>query len=289
MINRMKKKDKRKEFIKILNQDPLTLEEAEKLGYYDLLAFLTTHIVGAGGANATLDLGKMCQLDGSKKVLMIGSGTGLGSLNLAKEYGCNLIGIDISEIMIKRSKAFLVLEELEDRVDFRIGDARNLEFEDNTFDVVLMEYVVQFFGKDAFDEFKRVLKPEGIIGLNEVATTDEAPPEMLDKFEEVRTIFSDLTGFNFWMRSVSEWNELLKSAGLREVQIEIIEPQITLKEAFSNLGGFRVLLKIVGKMRKYFKSPIIKEKIMKQKEAKLLMRKKPTKRYMKIALITGKK
>ncbi len=285
----MKKKEKRKELIKILYQGPLTLEEAEKLGYYDLLAFLTTHIVGAGGANATLRLGKMCRLDGNKKVLMIGSGTGLGSLNLAKEYGCSVIGIDISEMMVKRSKSFLALEGLEDKVDFRIGDARNLEFEDSTFDVVLMEYVVQFFDADAFEEFKRVLKPGGSIGLNEVATANDAPPEMLDKFEEIRTIFSDLTGYNFWMRSASEWNDLLRDAGLREMQMEIMEPQITLKEAFSNLGGFRVLWKIVGKTRKYLKSPIIKEKLMKQKEAKLLMRKKATKKFIGIALITGKK
>ncbi|MFX0076614.1 MAG: class I SAM-dependent methyltransferase [Candidatus Hermodarchaeota archaeon] len=285
----MKKKEKREEFIKILNQDPLALEEAERLNYYDLLAFLTTHIVGAGGTNATLKLGKMCNLDGNKKVLMIGSGTGLGSLILAKEYGCSVIGIDISEIMVKRSKAFLNLEGLKDKVDFRIGDARKLEFDDGTFDVVLMEYVVQFFDKDAFEEFKRVLKPEGIIGLNEVAIDDETPLEVLDKIEEIRTIFSDLTGFNFRMRSVSEWNVLLRDARLSEVHMEINKPEITLKEAFSNLGGFRVLLNIVGKMRKYLKSPIIKEKIMKQKEAKHLMRKKATKKYIGIALITGKK
>jgi ubiquinone/menaquinone biosynthesis C-methylase UbiE len=286
----LNKSERRNALIEILNSDPLTIEEAEQLSYYDLLAFLTTQIVGVGGRYATKRLGELCELNESKRVLVVGCGTGWGTCFLSQKFSCNAVGIDVSKIMVKRAKQWLSLEDLKNKVEFKFGDAYNLEFEDNSFDVVITEYVSQFFDAKVINELKRVIKPNGILGLNEVCTKNTVPlliGKQIDRFEE---IYKKLTNYPFKIRSSDQWKNLLEQSGFIDIQLEENDPSITLKEALKGLGGFRVILKIIGKMRKYIRgSEIIKEQIMAQKEAKKMMRDKKTRKYIGYALVTGRK
>jgi len=65
------------------------------------------------------------------KVLEIGCGTGT-NLELFAEAGCEVAGIDLSPSMIDLAK-----KKLDDRADLRLGDAAEMPFEDNSFDLVL--------------------------------------------------------------------------------------------------------------------------------------------------------
>ena len=69
-----------------------------------------------------------------KKILDIGSGFGNAALNLA-QLGANVTSIDISPNLIKGCNYRAKKNGLD--VDFRVMDAQNLEFEDNTFDIIL--------------------------------------------------------------------------------------------------------------------------------------------------------
>lgn len=286
----MKKSERRKALIEILNSDPLSIEEAEKLSYYDLLAFLTTQIVGVGGRYATERLGELCELNERKRVLVVGCGTGWGTCFLAQNFRCNAVGIDISKIMIKRAKQWVAVEDLTSKVEFKFGDAYNLDFDDNSFDVVITEYVSQFFDVEVINELKRVLKPNGIIGLNEVCKKSHVPLLIAKEMEKFEDIYKKLTNYPFKVRTSDQWKYLLEQSGFIDIQLEENEPSITLKEALKGMGGFRVLIKIIGKMLKYTRgSEIIKEQIMAQKEAKKMMRDKNTRKYIGYALVTGRR
>lgn len=100
------------------------------------------------------------KLGNTRKVLDIGSGTGFLSLMLA-DMGYQVVGIDLSEKMIARASAKAKERGLE--IDFRLGDAENLSFEDNSFDAVVNRAVLWTLPHPdtAVQEWKRVLRPGG--------------------------------------------------------------------------------------------------------------------------------
>src|SRR5712675_1593645 len=99
------------------------------------------------------------------RVLEVGIGTGI-SLPL---YGPNVrvFGTDISAAMLRKAKARVADLHLTNVEGLAVMDAEKLEFPDNSFDVVMAQYVVTAVPNPeaALDEFARVLRPGGEIIL----------------------------------------------------------------------------------------------------------------------------
>lgn len=104
---------------------------------------------------------KKYMLTGSR-VLDVGCGTGRTTSYIA-ENGCDVIGVDISGPLIKKAK------DLYPDLDFRVMDARELYFEDNSFDAVFFSFngidnLASLGERDrAIGEIKRVLKSGGYL------------------------------------------------------------------------------------------------------------------------------
>ena len=118
-------------------------------------------------------LGKMRKLLGSdlprfERALEIGSGTGYFSLNLMK---AGVIGeavcTDISPGMLETLRGNAERLGLADRVQTQACDAEHLPFEDESFDLVLGHAVLHHLPDldQAFSEFRRVLKPGGVVAF----------------------------------------------------------------------------------------------------------------------------
>ena len=97
-----------------------------------------------------------------KKILDIGSGFGNAALNLA-QLGANVTSIDISPNLIKGCQYRAEKNGLD--VDFQIMDAQNLEFEDDSFDIILGYRTIHHL--QDINTFllgaKRCLKPNGFV------------------------------------------------------------------------------------------------------------------------------
>jgi phosphatidylethanolamine/phosphatidyl-N-methylethanolamine N-methyltransferase len=95
------------------------------------------------------------------RVLEVGVGTGI-SLPL---YAPNVhvFGTDISEAMLAKAKRRVAEQRLKNVEGLAVMDAEKLEFPDNSFDVVMAQYVVTAVPnpEKALDEFARVLRPGG--------------------------------------------------------------------------------------------------------------------------------
>src|SRR6201998_2298778 len=93
------------------------------------------------------------------RVLEGGVGTGI-SLPL---YSPNvrIFGTDISEAMLKKAKQRVAEARLKTIEGLAVMDAEKLEFPDNSFDVVMAQYVVTAVPNPeaALDEFARGLRP----------------------------------------------------------------------------------------------------------------------------------
>lgn len=94
------------------------------------------------------------------KVLDVGTGAGFLALLFA-EMGHEVTGVDLSTGMLEKAKHNAESMGLE--VDFFYGDAENLPFEDNSFDLVVNKFLLWTLPQPSYAvwEWKRVLKPGG--------------------------------------------------------------------------------------------------------------------------------
>ena len=91
-----------------------------------------------------------------ERALDIGCGTGEATLFLAREFpSARVRGIDISEEMVQVAQAKVGLDP-EGRIAFKVADASNLPYEENSFDLVAQLNMPPFFA-----EMARVLRPGG--------------------------------------------------------------------------------------------------------------------------------
>jgi arsenite methyltransferase len=180
--------------------------------YFDLQADfgITKHM---GGQKATRELAELCHIREGAYVLEVGCGIGTTSSYLTKEYGCQLVAVDISDKMVERARNRAQKQGVETRIEFRVADAKQLPFETGLFDVVIDESVMPFVGDkmQALSEYVRVVKPNGYIGLNEVTWVKPPQPELAR--------YASLIMAGAVFQTCEEWMALLTNAGLREIQV----------------------------------------------------------------------
>jgi ubiquinone/menaquinone biosynthesis C-methylase UbiE len=182
------------------------------LAYFDLQAYIgtTKHM---GGLAATRELAALCRVDQQALVLDLGSGVGATPCYLARTCGARVIGIDIHEAMVAQARERARRENVEDLVEFRIADARDLPFEDSLFNATIAESAVSFVDdkRRVLQEAARVTAPGGSVGLNEEVWL-ETPPERLIEFARLT--------WNVEPLSPAEWAEIMESAGLKDIAVE---------------------------------------------------------------------
>ena len=190
----------------------------EKQTFFDFAAEvgLTKHL---GNVRATEELAELCHIGADKYVLDVGCGVGVTPCFIAKRYGCRVVGVDISKGMVERSKERAQKEGVTDRVEFRVADAQELPFEDDLFDAIITESVTAFpeDKQKAVNEYARVTKPGGYVGLNESTWLKVPPPP-----EMVAWISQDI-GATVEPLTSDAWVGLLEGAGLREIAARTYE------------------------------------------------------------------
>ncbi len=216
---------------------------------------LTKHM---GGLKATKELIELCHVDKNSYVLDVGCGVGLTACYIAKEYGCKLISIDISEEMIKRAEERAKRKGVEDKVEFKVADAQALPLEDDLFDAVISESVNAFIEnkQKAINEYKRVAKPGGYVGFNEVTWIEKPPPELVEYLSLALGAAEFLTS--------EGWKSFLKEAGFSNIIARTYKTtawrqwasevkEIDLRDFLNAWGRFLLLLFKSQEVRKYIK------------------------------------
>jgi phosphatidylethanolamine/phosphatidyl-N-methylethanolamine N-methyltransferase len=99
------------------------------------------------------------------RILEVGVGTGIALPHYSKD--CRLCGIDISEQMLRKAQERVTEFGLTNVEGLWVMDAEHLTFPDNSFDVVVAQYVVTTAPNPeaTLDEFARVVKPGGEVIL----------------------------------------------------------------------------------------------------------------------------
>jgi ubiquinone/menaquinone biosynthesis C-methylase UbiE len=102
--------------------------------------------------------------DGSLDILDVGCGTGEMSMVLAA-IGHTVCGVDLSDGMLAKAKEKATKRKIP--VNFKIGDAESLPYDDRSFDLVINRHLLWTLPDPdkALSEWKRVLRPEGKVAV----------------------------------------------------------------------------------------------------------------------------
>jgi SAM-dependent methyltransferase len=128
----------------------------------------------------------------SKRVLDVGTGTGLGAFAIAARFpDAEIVGVDLSDDMVAEARR-KAPPEIAGRLRFEQADAAHLPFPDESFELVALGNMIPFF-----DELARVLAPGGrlLVAFSSGPETPiYVPPERL-RAELGRRGFSQFAEF----------------------------------------------------------------------------------------------
>jgi cyclopropane-fatty-acyl-phospholipid synthase len=118
----------------------------------------------------------LCQklrLQPADHVLEIGSGWGGFSLHAAKNYGCRVTTITISEAQFKMANQRIEEAGLADRIQILLQDYRHLSGSfDKIVSIEMMEALGDKYLQTYVSKLNQLLKPEGLIGLQFITVPD---------------------------------------------------------------------------------------------------------------------
>ncbi|HEU4662041.1 MAG TPA: class I SAM-dependent methyltransferase [Pseudolabrys sp.] len=118
---------------------------------------------------AVFDRGRRASIEAAERIggriLEVGVGTGLSLPDYSSSN--RLIGVDLSEPMLRKAHERVAALALSNVEALAVMDAQNLAFPDGFFDVVVAQYVITAVPdpEATLDEFARVLRPGGEIVL----------------------------------------------------------------------------------------------------------------------------
>ena len=175
-----------------------------------------------GGVYATQRLLEMCNMAPGQTVLVLGCGTGYTACHLAQRYQARVVAVDISPRSVAEARKRVAKAGLGERVTVVQGDAHRLADPDCAYDAVIAESVLAFCdAATVAAEVRRVLRPGGVFGINELTLLKPPPAEFL-------TLLRDTLGIRPFQEQ--EWRAVFTGAGFADVAADV--RPVSLREQF---------------------------------------------------------
>jgi SAM-dependent methyltransferase len=171
-----------------------------------------TSTVHAQGAELA-EMVALASLSGHEQVLDAGCGAGHTAVTFAPHVA-HVTALDFTESMLGEVEK-LAAEKGLANVETRLGDVEELPFEDNCFDCVVSRYSAHHWPRprQALSEFRRVLRPGGLVLLADVVGFDDPTCDTFLNAVELLRDPSHVRDF-----TPNEWLIFFDSAGF-EAQI----------------------------------------------------------------------
>ena len=166
---------------------------------------------------------------------------GSTTIFLAGRYGCRVVGVDPDQNFMFEAQRAANRKRVTDRVAFRLANARDLPFDDGSFDGAVVQAVLTFTDKlSAMTEITSKVRSGGFVGVIELAWKQPPSKEMLDK---VRHTLCEVV---VNAETHEGWLELLRRAGLKSVEGELRNVDLGFRSMMDNEGVVSTL-KIASK------------------------------------------
>lgn len=171
-----------------------------------------------------------------KTILDIATGTGDFAILSAKELRPQrMIGIDISEGMMKIGQKKVEAEGLQHIVSFKKDDCTHLSFDNNSFDAVTAAFGIRNFQNldQGLSEMYRVLKPNGHLSIVELTTPVSFPMKQLFKLYSHtilpvygKLISKDTSAYSYLTKTIEAFPQgevmldILRKAGFKDASFK---------------------------------------------------------------------
>jgi SAM-dependent methyltransferase len=159
---------------------------------------------------------EMAQPISTDRALDVATGTGNTALTIAP-FVSSVIGLDMAVKMLEQAKK-RALEEGFSNADFLEGSAEALSFSDSSFSLVVSRHAPHHF-RDVpkfLSEVVRVLEPGGRFVMADQVTLLTQNKSWVDEFQRTRD------PSHFTQRTIEEWQELARAAGLSWITHQIV-------------------------------------------------------------------
>jgi len=103
-----------------------------------------------------------------KKILDVACGGGGKSVWIAEHGASRVVGIDLEPLFVQQANEFAVKHRISDTCEFVLADASKLPFEDNSFDIAVLNDVMEHVDhpEAVLRDLSRVLKSGGQVLIN---------------------------------------------------------------------------------------------------------------------------
>jgi len=119
----------------------------------------------------------------SPRILDVGCGTGIQTIELARISGGKVTGVDNHQHFLDVLKRNAMDAGVSERVEAVEGDMFKLEYPDERFDIIWTEGAIYIMGFErALMEWKRMLKPGGYIVASDATWFSKGAPEEVKAF-----------------------------------------------------------------------------------------------------------
>ena len=175
------------------------------MNYTDFISLINEENRPPGGKKTIREIMINSFIDRKSKVLEVGCTNGFTTLEIARTMGCKTYGIDINKNSLKNARSRLSKE----RANFSYGDAYNIPFKDNSFDLVVCNNATSFMEdkKKAISEYIRVLKPWGFIAITPMYYLKNPSKKIVGEV-------SNIIGTKINIRKKEEWIDLISKTDL---------------------------------------------------------------------------
>ncbi|MFO7748754.1 MAG: class I SAM-dependent methyltransferase [Desulfobacteraceae bacterium] len=189
-----------------------------------------------GGHRATLALAEKAGLGKKTRIFDAGCGIGGSSRLLAQAVNGPVTGMDLVDEFIDAAQFLTQSTGFESRINFITGDICGTGLEDSSFDCVWCQHTLMNIKdkKSAFDEFRRILAPNGTLVLHEVVKGDNGPIHLpvpwaddpaisfLDDWETIKNLIIQAGFTPLFHRDLTdqarEWWQKVKGAGQKATE-----------------------------------------------------------------------
>lgn len=151
-----------------------------------------------GGVALTRRLIRSLGLDDRSVAVDVACGPGTSALELARETGCAVIGVDLSAANVAEAKRAADVAGLAVRVSFLVGDAEALPLDTSSADGALCECALCTFPdkRTAVRELARVLKPGARLALSDMTADVARLPDELRTLQAWVACIADARPFD---------------------------------------------------------------------------------------------
>ncbi|MDO5696131.1 MAG: class I SAM-dependent methyltransferase [Eubacteriales bacterium] len=208
---------------------------------HEFLARLGKTKLRPGGVEGTNWLLEQVTLNEDTEVLTVACNRATDMIMMAERYGCRMTGVDRYRPALADAATNIAEAGLGHRLKVLRADARNLPFDDASFDIVMNEAMLTMMTDSSkaacIREYARVLRPGGALLTHDLCVRD-VPAAVIDELRELLQISVNPL-------SLSGWTNLFRQNGFCQVHARTGRMHFLTPRALIEDEGVGGMLRIV--------------------------------------------